>query len=224
MEDFLELAERRRSIRRFHPNPLDFDDVLYLLRSAMAAPSAGDRQMWEFVIVTDKQKISELAGLCPEQGWLASAPLVLAVVANEDSARTYFHDQTHDWCLQSCSAAIQNMLLAAEDRGLGACWVTSFDQGQLRDALSVPDTRYLVALVAVGKPDQDPGEKEVRAMDQTVFVNEYGQSVTDFDTAIRTYSVALAKRRKQAGEALGEASEESAGRLRAFFDKLRNKK
>ena len=109
----------RRSIRVYSPGEVSEAAVTKLLEAAMAAPSAMTKDPWRFVTVRDKQTLSKLAALHPGAAMLSSAAMAIVVCGDLDAA----FERQISYLLQDCSAAIENLLLAAHAQGLGACWV-----------------------------------------------------------------------------------------------------
>jgi len=149
--DTLQAIRTRRSIRRFTPEPVAGESVQQLLAAAMCAPSAANQQAWHFVIVDERElldRVPEFHDYCP---FIREAPL--AVVVCGDLNREQFAGR---FWVQDCSAATQNLLLAAHELGLGAVWcavypVASRDVG-LRRLLNLPQHLVPLNLVVVGHP------------------------------------------------------------------------
>ena len=129
---FLDLARSRRSVRHYRPDPVRPDLLDQVLEAGRWAPSAVNSQPWEFIVVTDpevKQALYDLAGVLGLR-WrhLLTAPVVVVVCARK--LTPYSRDD--------CIFAGQNMLLAAADLGLGACWIGGFNEAKIRKLLSLP--------------------------------------------------------------------------------------
>ena len=144
----------RRSIRVYSPGEVSKPVVTKLLESAMAAPSAMTKDPWRFVVVRDKQTLSKLATLHPGAAMLSSAAMAIIVCGDLDVA----FDRQISYLLQDCSAATENLLLAAHAQGLGACWV-GIHPGealikQVRELLSLPAAVIPVAVVSLGQPGE----------------------------------------------------------------------
>jgi len=143
----------RRSVRRFMSRPIPEEAIGVLLEAACRAPSAGNLQPWFFYVVEDKSKREQLARAALGQGFIASAPLCIVVCAiPKQSARVYGERGAHLYCLQDTAAAVQNILLAAVDLGLGACWVGAFDENEVSRVLKMPPEHRPVAIIPVGYP------------------------------------------------------------------------
>lgn len=141
----------RRSIRRFEEQPVAAELIDELLRAAMAAPSASNRKPWEFVVVTEADRLAALRRTLVFGRY--EAPVAIVVCGN--MRRTY-PPPVRDFYIQDCSAAIQNILLAAHGLGLGAVWigvqpVAPFVRGVSR-ALRLPRHVRPVGLVYLGHP------------------------------------------------------------------------
>jgi nitroreductase len=152
----LDLIFGRRSIRVYSPGEVSEAAVTMLLEAAMAAPSAMTKDPWRFIIVRDKQTLSKLAALHPGAAMLSSAALAIVACGDLDAA----FERQLSYLLQDCSAAIENLLLAAHAQGLGACWV-GIHPGeplikQVRALLSLPGSMVPVAVIALGQPGEQP--------------------------------------------------------------------
>jgi nitroreductase len=144
----------RRSIRVYSPGEVSAAAVTRLLEAAMAAPSAMTKDPWRFITVRDRQKLSKLATLHPGAAMLSSAALAIVVCGDLDAT----FERHISYLLQDCSAAIENLLLAAHAQGLGACWV-GIHPGEaliklVRELLSLPATVVPVAVVSLGQPGE----------------------------------------------------------------------
>lgn len=149
----LDAVYTRRSVRKFSTRPVDDAAVEMLLEAACRAPSAGNLQPWFFYVVRDLTKKQHLARAALGQSFVAEAPLcIVACAVPEQSARVYRERGTYLYCLQDTAAAVQNLMLAAVERGLGTCWVGAFDEDRVRLVLDIPPERRPVALIPVGYP------------------------------------------------------------------------
>jgi nitroreductase len=145
----------RRSIRVYAPGEVSEAAVLQLLQAAMAAPSAVARDPWRFVVIRNRETLSRIAAALPNGGMLATAPLGIIVCGDLEAA----HDRQLSYLLQDCSAAIENLLLAAHALGLGACWLGVHPREdrvrKLTGILSLPASIIPVAGVAIGPPGEE---------------------------------------------------------------------
>lgn len=167
--DVFEAIKGRRSIRRFTRENVSEDDLRKLLECAIMAPSAGNLQSWEFVVVRDAKRKRGLSAAALDQTFIEEAPVVVVVCANETrSGWGYGHRGVTLYCLQDTAAAIQNLLLAAHALGLGACWVGAFHEEEARTVLKVPRGVRPVAIVPVGHPSERPWDRERRPLSEIV--------------------------------------------------------
>ena len=149
----------RRSIRVYSPGEVSEPAVTRLLEAAMAAPSAMTKDPWRFVVVRDKQALAKLAALHPGAAMLASAAMAIVVCGDLDAA----FERQISYLLQDCSAAIENLLLAAHMQGLGASWV-GIHPGEplikrVKELLSLPASFVPVAVVSLGQPGEQPAPR-----------------------------------------------------------------
>src|ERR1035441_9895232 len=158
-DDNLGFILGRRSIRVYSPGEVSETVVTKLLEAAMAAPSAMTKDPWRFVVVRDKQTLSKLAALHPGAAMLTSAAVAIVVCGDLDAAL----ERQLSYLLQDCSAAIENLLLAAHAQGLGACWV-GIHPGE---ALIKRVKELPAAAVAVRDAALDPVIVAVAAMPST---------------------------------------------------------
>ena len=142
----------RRSIRRFTDQPVSEEQIETLLKAAMAAPSAGNRKPWHFVVVTDQATREALAAAHPHAAMLPGAPLCIVPCGEPGLS---FADQPGYW-IQDVAAATENMLLAAVGLGLGAVWcgVHPVDDRvkATRRILGIPEGVVPFAYVVIGNP------------------------------------------------------------------------
>ena len=149
----------RRSIRSFTSEPVSQDQIDTLLRAAMAAPSAGNRKPWHFVVVTDAGVRAALAQAHPHAASIAQAPLGLVPCGDPALG---FPGRPEYW-VQDLSAATENVLLAATGMGLGSVWCGVYPVPErvqaVRRILGIPEEVTPFALVVVGHPAE---QKEPR--------------------------------------------------------------
>lgn len=167
--DIFECIKGRRSIRAFKPDPISEEDLRKILDAAIHAPSAGNLQSWEFVVVRDKERKLQLARAALNQMFIAEAPVVIIVCANlERSGRGYGERGRTLYCIQDTAAATQNILLASYALGYGTCWVGAFREDQARKILKLPYGIRPVAIIPVGRPAESPAPRPRMPLDRVV--------------------------------------------------------
>jgi len=166
MDELIDIMKNRRSIRKYLNAPIKWDDILKVLDAAHYAPSSGNQQSWIFIVVEDKKRIIEISKACYDQVWIETAPVIIAVIADiRKTSRLYGLRGERLYAIQECAAAIQNLLLMAENLGLGSCWVGAFDEKMMHLALEVPDTLRVQAIITLGYKDEtvpEPGRINLR--------------------------------------------------------------
>ena len=161
----------RRSIRRYTDELVDREDMRRLLEAAMAAPSASNRKPWEFIVVTDAEILRRLRRSLIFGRYRAPAAIVVC-----GNTRRAWPGPGRDFWVQDCSAASQNILLAATGLGLGAVWVgvhpIKLFAGRVRKILSIPDGVIPLCVIYVGHPAE---RKEARTQydEDRVFWQQY---------------------------------------------------
>jgi nitroreductase len=154
VEQKLRLILDRRSIRIYEPGEVSEEQVQKLLAAAMAAPSAAAKNPWHFVVIRNRQTLSRLAMVLPYGQMLSGAALSIAVCGD----LLITHDHQLSYLLQDCSAAIENLRLAAHIVGLGACWLGVHPREErinsVREILSLPASVIPVACISVGWPGE----------------------------------------------------------------------
>jgi nitroreductase len=168
--DVLEAIKGRRSVRAFRSEKnVSEETVEGLIDAARWAPSAGNIQPWEFIIVRNPDIKKRLAEAAFNQSFLEEAPLVIAVCADENrSSQGYGQRGKTLYCIQDTAAAIQNIHLTAHSLGLGTCWVGAFKEEEASKVLKIPQGIRPVALIPVGYPSKFPSPRCKRTADQMV--------------------------------------------------------
>lgn len=147
----LDLLFNRRSIRKYTDQKIPDEYIKIILSAGMAAPSAGNEQPWEFIVVDDREKMTRVSDYHPYSAMLKNASHAIVTCANP----TKFKYEPEYW-IQDCSAATQNMLLAAAGLGLGAVWlgvlpVIERMEG-VRKIFSIPTEIIPVTMISLGYP------------------------------------------------------------------------
>jgi len=153
--DVLDAVNRRRSVRAFRTEEVSPEIVQKLIDSARRAPSAGNIQPWEFIVVRKQEVKMKVAHAALNQMFVEEASVVIVVCADEMRClQGYGLRGKNLYCIQDTAAATQNMLLVAYSLGLGTCWIGAFSEEKVREALKIPRGIRPVALVPIGYPDE----------------------------------------------------------------------
>ena len=166
--DCIEAINKRRSIRKFKNTEIGKENIDILLNAAQAAPSAGNIQGRDFIIVTDRTIKRELVVAAHNQHFIASAPIIIVAVANIKRSSSRYGSRGELFAIQDATASVMNIMLAATNIGLGTCWIGAFDEDIVRDILNIPMGERPVAMVPIGYPDEDPVMPQRMDMDQII--------------------------------------------------------
>jgi len=154
MDPRLDIIYRRRSIRIFERKEVEQELLEELLQAGMAAPSASNGQPWEFVVVTDAQKLEQLQSKLHYGKY--NAPAAIAVLANLSIAKK---ESSFRFWIQDCSAATENILVAAAGLGLGSVWIGGYPKEDvtslIHEILEIPENIHVLNLIYVGYPAED---------------------------------------------------------------------
>lgn len=163
----LENIAERKSVRKYLNKSVEEDKIDAMVKAGMAAPSGMDRRPWEFVVVTDREALDSMAAKLPYAKMLTNAPL--AIVVCGDTTRSSY------WYLD-CSAATQNVLLAAEALGLGAVWTAAYPYEDridvVRQNTGLPENIVPLCVIPIGYPDGPQKAKDKFDL-QRVHRNKY---------------------------------------------------
>ncbi len=172
--DALDAIMTRRSVRRFSSEPVDDATIGALLAAAMQAPSAANEQPWRFVVIDDRAALDAIPSFSPYAASVRGAPLGILVCA--DTRNLPFSG----FWVQDCSAAIQNLLLAAHALGLGGVWTGVYP---LEDRVAgfarhcrLPDGVVPVGFIVLGRPAEEPAPQDRYSADR-VHRNAWGTAM-----------------------------------------------
>lgn len=156
--EFSEVIAKRRSVRHFNARlEVSDEDVSALLEAAVSAPSAGNIQPWRFTVVRSLEARERLAAAL-QQRWATAAPVVIIVSVDPRPCAARYGDRGEFlYCLQDTAAATENILLAAVDRGLAACWIGAFGEDAVRQAIGLQKPITPVAIIPVGYSAESAG-------------------------------------------------------------------
>jgi len=153
--DAMEAILSRRSIRKYTPQQVSEEIIRELLEAAMSAPSAGNQQPWHFVVINDRRILHEIPKFHPYSQMLEEAALAILVCGDEHLERV------KGYWVQDCSAATQNILIAAHAKGLGAVWLGMYPRedrvAETRKLLALPQHVIPFSLISIGYPAERKG-------------------------------------------------------------------
>ncbi len=151
------MIKTRRSIRSFNSNEIDDEKIEKLLEAAKWAPSAGNLQARDVILVKESETKHELVDASFGQRFIEDAYMIIVVCANTAKSESgYGHRGAYLYCIQDATTSIQNILLMASALGLGSCWIGAFDEEKVREILNIPAEVRPIALIPVGYSDTEP--------------------------------------------------------------------
>ncbi len=222
--DVFDAIRTRRSIRHFSNVPVEWEKVVRVLEAGSLAPSSGNVQNWRFIVVTDKDLRHKIAEACLEQSWITEAPVIIVVVADLARIKKLYGERgVKLYSIQNCAAAIQNMLLAAHALGLGACWVSAFEDEALSRILGIPSGVKPQAVIPLGYPAEKPPEPMHYTLENLCFFESYGNRIKDIDTVLWNFNV-VGKAIDAVKKTTNAVSEKTKSGVKKIVEKERIKK
>jgi nitroreductase len=181
--DFLELVQKRRSIRKYKSDSVPEEKLNYVLEAARLSPSWGNRQCWNYIIVTDealRKKIvmrretpANVAGTTRaieerksrrSREWIAQAPIIIVGCADPTKSGDKEEKQYY---LLDMGISMEHLILAAAEQGLGTCWIGGgFNEQIVKEALDIPKDIRMVALTPLGYPDEATEPKSRKTLEE----------------------------------------------------------
>ena len=164
--DIYQAIEARRSVREYQNSPIPRKTLQKIIECGPKAPSGMNDQGWIFVVVDDPALKAKVAENAPYGRFILDAGACVVIFCDKEACAP----------VEDCSAAVQNIMLAAVAEGLGTCWVGSHQNDTsrgLEEALGCPDTHEVVALVALGLPAAVPPAPEKKAMNEVIRWNGF---------------------------------------------------
>ncbi|MHA1965742.1 MAG: nitroreductase family protein [Candidatus Thorarchaeota archaeon] len=181
IENFFDVVTRRRSIRKYKDIEIPDDHIIQMLEAARLAPSTNNTQPWRFVVVKNPETIGLLSLVAGGQKFIANAKAVIIALANK--AASCCPGNPSMWHVQDTMIATEHLVLAATALGYGSCWIAMLDSRNsqnidaVKQALRIPETAEIVALVTLGIPDEIPSPRSTERLKEIAFSEAYGFSL-----------------------------------------------
>jgi nitroreductase len=147
--EFESVIKSRESIRDFSDKKIEDEKINFVLECARLAPSWTNKQCWQFIVVKDKKIIKDLSKTSIINRWLKNVPVI--IVACGDPKQSGFRNGI-DYFIVDVSIALEHLVLAATDKGLGTCWIGGFNEKKVKEILEIPENIRVVALTPLGYP------------------------------------------------------------------------
>jgi len=177
-ESLLSIIRKRRSVRKYLKK--DLPDFLLdkIFESTRFAPSAGNYQPWEFIVVKSEDMKKDLIAAAYNQNWMIEAPVfIIACVNMRLAAAVYGERGARLYGIQAVACAIENMLLTAESLGLGTCWVGAFSEVVVGRILECPEYVRPCAIITVGYPAEEPKMPPKQSIQEYVHIETLGETL-----------------------------------------------
>ena len=181
--DLLKVIQERRSVRKYKDTPVPDEIIREILETARRSPSWANTQVWRFIVVKD-QKIKEqlrdaLSPTNPARQAFVDAPVIICVAAQRGRSgfsRGEAATDKGDWFMFDCGIAMEHIVLAAWNFGLGTVHVGSFDAKKTDEILHIPEGHNIVEMTPLGYFD-DPTTKQTprKPLSEIVFLNTFGE-------------------------------------------------
>lgn len=154
--DYMEVVRNRRSIRKYKQDPVPDEILAEILEAGRLAPSGANRQPWHFLVVKGENR-----GAMGLPDWAAEAPVILGVCGDPEVSAT--------WNVVDPTIAMEHMVLAAANRGLGTCWLGKLGRDEeVKRVMGIPEHLKVIAVTPVGYPDESPPAKGRKPLDEIV--------------------------------------------------------
>ncbi len=162
---FLELVEKRYSVRAYKPDPVEDEVLNQVLEAARLAPTAANRQPFQLIVIHTAGREAELKRIY-NRDWFVQAPLVICACGIP--AQGWVRRDGQNYADVDVAIAMDHLILAAASLGLGTCWIAAFDPTAAREVLGLPDGVEPVAFTPLGYPADRPGLKKRKALSELV--------------------------------------------------------
>ncbi|MDQ1327167.1 MAG: hypothetical protein QG641_447 [Candidatus Poribacteria bacterium] len=159
--EFTEVIAKRRSIRKYKSNPIPETKLQNLYEALRMAPTGANLQDFNFIFVKDEEKRQRIATEAGHQGFIAEAPVLMIAVCNPGGEF-------------NVAIAVDHMILAATNEGLGTCWVGWFEREPVKEILGIPESKEAVILVPIGYPDESPDARQRKSLEELIMIDSYG--------------------------------------------------
>jgi len=181
--EFDKVVKNRVSIRKYQKRNIDESQLNYILECGHAAPTAGNVQPREFIVVRDvtiKRKIVDTTyvgnqkNASKHQEWLMDAPVFIIICANKDRiVAKYGEESMKKLIYLDCSASIENMLLAVVNLNLGSCYISGFRENELSQVLKLPSSHEVIAFIPIGYVEDTAIRRVKRPLKEVVHKDFY---------------------------------------------------
>ena len=163
--NFHELIKKRYSVRAYKTDPVEDEKLLQVLDAARLAPTAANRQPLQFIVIHTAGREAELKRIYGKD-WFSQAPVVVCACSLPSQAWSRMDNKNYNQV--DAAIAMDHLILAAADLGLGTCWIAAFDPTVAREILQLPEGVEPIAFTPLGSPADQPKEKKRKTLSELV--------------------------------------------------------
>ncbi len=181
--EFSQVIKNRVSVRKYLTTDISDSQLYYILECGHSAPTAGNIQPWEFIIVKDLEQKDRIVKTTyvgnqryslAHQDWLLNAPVFVVVCANKERVTARYGEKNMKKIIYlDCSACIENMLLAAVDLNLGSCYISGFREEELSEVLKLPPYLEPIGFIPIGYCDGKTNKRPKFSLNRVIHYDFY---------------------------------------------------
>jgi nitroreductase len=190
--DVIEAIQSRKSVKKYLDRPVPDQLLGGLVEAGSMAPSSGNKQNWKFIVVKNDDTREQIAKHCDEQYWMTKAPAHIVVCSDDAEIMKFYGERgMRMYSPLNCAAAVENMLLMAHSLGLGACWVSEFDDQELANDLGLSSGSRVQAVVTIGFPTKELRKKTLKPLKDIMYLESFGNKVKSFAPFVYDWSTVM---------------------------------
>lgn len=223
--DTQEAIKKRWGCRKYLDKPLEKEKVGTILDAGRFAPSAGNLQDRCFIVVNDEKKKESIAQACGNQIWMQSAAVFIVVVSENKKLTKFFGERSDKiYSIQDTAFAIENMLLAATDIGLGCSLVVGINEEKINEILSIPAPAKIHAIITLGYAAEPEKQSTKYPLENFVFFEKYGERIENPAAAYGDWSTAREKYIAEQAKNVKKESKNLLTWVKSLFNKKKEPK
>ncbi len=168
----LNVIKKRRSVRRYRPDPIPEEVLFRVMDAARFSPSGKNLQPWKFILVKNESLKQRLVHASLRQSFIAQAPVVVVACGFPEKCYSRMGNYMKSWPVD-VAIAFEHLILQAQEEGLGTCWIGAFDESEVKSILNVPDDVRVLALTPLGYPGENPASRGRKSMEEIVSYDSF---------------------------------------------------
>jgi nitroreductase len=174
------VIKSRRSVRKYQKKDVSSQVIQWIMEAARNAPSAGNYQPWEFIVVKSEDIKKDIVSASYNQNWMMDAPVMIVACVNMRLASAVYGERgSRLYGIQSVAAAIENIILMAQALELGTCWVGAFSEVVISRLLECPDYVRPCAIITLGYPAEETKTPTKQSIQEFVHMEKFGNTMQD---------------------------------------------